>query len=521
MSETLELLNRDPISYESAARHEDNVIQQLAYVRQTKRLYESLWQARGTIEAITTHHLGLGSTHTCTVLGQHTWIRGSFNVCVPVEVKCGNASRKVVLRCPMPHKLAEARYPGSVDDKLNCEVGTYAWIQDNCPEVPIPHLFGFGFSDNRHFTYVTHRHFCIRLAWSLWRRICGLFRYPVPSQYTSHPIPLGLGTGYILLEFIEPSAGQMLSNTWAKHRDDPARKDNLFRGVARLMLSLARVAQPRIGSFRFHDDGTVALTSRPLFSSTIILENEGAPRIIQRSDTYTCTEAFVSDMLTFHDNRFLNQPNAVYSEDDCRGQMAVKTLLRTLSHHYIDRDRRNGPFLLQLTDLHSSNIFVDNDWNVTRLIDLEWVCSLPREMLAVPYWLTGRGIDQITEEQLDDFDKVRQDFMRILQEEEQAMSAGKGQRIPLARTINNMWESRGVWFWHCLDSVNAMYRLLEDHMCPSFSASLSPEAERIMSDFWCEGSAGIVAKKLADKESYDRELRQIFNEGMTVEVSEK
>lgn len=104
-------------------------------------------------------------------------------------------------------------------------------------------------------------------------------------------------------------------------------------------------------------------------------------------------------------------------------------------------------------------------------------------MLAVPYWLTGRGIDQITEEHLDDFEKVRRDFTRILQEEEQTMSASTGQRISLARTMNDMWESKGVWFWNCLDSVNAMYCLLEDHICPSFSDSLSEEAERIMSDF--------------------------------------
>jgi hypothetical protein len=32
---------------------------------------------------------------------------------------------------------------------------------------------------------------------------------------------------------------------------------------------------------------------------------------------------------------------------------------------------RHGPFPLQLTDLHASNIFVDEDWNITCLIDLE------------------------------------------------------------------------------------------------------------------------------------------------------
>jgi hypothetical protein len=40
-------------------------------------------------------------------------------------------------------------------------------------------------------------------------------------------------------------------------------------------------------------------------------------------------------------------------------------------HYYVKRERRNGPFYLQLTDLHASNIFVDENWNIAYLIDLE------------------------------------------------------------------------------------------------------------------------------------------------------
>ncbi|KAJ0127283.1 Uncharacterized protein HZ326_29615 [Fusarium oxysporum f. sp. albedinis] len=50
---------------------------------------------------------------------------------------------------------------------------------------------------------------------------------------------------------------------------------------------------------------------------------------------------------------------------------------------------------LQFTDLHASNIFVDEEWNVTCFVDLEWISALPVEMLAVPYWLTGCKIDEI------------------------------------------------------------------------------------------------------------------------------
>jgi hypothetical protein len=154
MPGTLKLLNRHPITYESAAKHEDNVINQLAYVAQTNNLYEYLWEQRGSIEALTPHHLGLASKDTCLVFDRCTWIRGGFNVCIPIEVKetSNSVFRKVLMRCPMPHKLAEARYPGTGDEKISWEVGTYAWMQDNCPHIRIPHLFGFGFSfsDHRH-----------------------------------------------------------------------------------------------------------------------------------------------------------------------------------------------------------------------------------------------------------------------------------------------------------------------------------------------------------------------------------
>jgi hypothetical protein len=115
--------------------------------------------------------------------------------------------------------------------------------------------------------------------------------YPL---YTAHPTSQRLPTAYMLLEYIGPSTGQMLSRTWEKHRNDPFWRQKLFRGIARLILSLACIPQPRIGSFQFHSDG-VTLTNRPLPCSVIILENDGAPRTIQRNETYTCTEPFVVD----------------------------------------------------------------------------------------------------------------------------------------------------------------------------------------------------------------------------------
>ncbi|KAF2452529.1 hypothetical protein BDY21DRAFT_388542 [Lineolata rhizophorae] len=476
MPPAFELLDHGPSTYEAAVEIEDNVISQLTYVSKTKNSDKYFRKQRSAIEGLTAHHLGLDGNSDCIVLSQHAWIRGTFNVCIPVEVKSGGASRKTITRCPIPHKLAEAEYIGT----------------KNCHDIPTSHLFGFGFSGGRHFIHKTHRPFYVRFTHTVWRHLYALLRYPVLSQYSRSPIAHHLRTGYMIVEFIEPSRGQMLSKTRDENREEPSRKGDLFRGMARLIIS--RVPQPRIGSFRFHADGTIAPINRPLSCSNMILENDGAPRVLQRSDTYTCTDAFISDLFTSHNNRFLGQPNAVYDERDCRGQMAVKMLLRALSHHYLKQELREGPFILQLTDFHASNIFVNQEWNISCLIDLEWICCLPVEMLTVPYWLTGRGIDQIKEKHFHEFNKGREDAM---------------------------WESKGVWLWHCLESVNAMYFLLESHLYLRFSSTLSLNAEEIVSQFRCENSEDVVAKKFAEKEQYDRDLRSLFDERGAAKASEE
>jgi hypothetical protein len=312
----------------------------------------------------------------------------------------------------------------------------------------------------------------------------------------------------MLLEHVGSDTSQMLSNTWGKWREDPARRQNLFRGVARLMLSLARIPQPRIGSFRFHDNGTITLTNRPLTCSIMVLENDGTPRTIPRNNTYLYTEPFVADLFTFHDKRFLSHPNAIFDEKDCYSEMAAKVMLRALAHRYVRQDQRNGPFFLQLDDLHASNIFVDDDWNVACFIDLEWVCALPVENLSVPYWVTGCAINEIRKERFIEFDKVREEFMGIFAEEERKVVAEHG--FSLTQIMHETWESGGMWFWHSIMATNAMYSLFTYHICPRFSRPVFKE-EEFLSKFWSEDAPKVVKTKIEEYHMYETELKQIFS----------
>ncbi len=212
-------------------------------------------------------------------------------------------------------------------------------------------------------------------------------------------------------------------------------------------------------------------------------------------------------MLALQDGAFFANRNAVYDAGDCRAQMAARVLLRTLAGRFVAPERRNGPFCMQLTDLHASNIFVDDDWNVTCLIDLEWVSALPAEMLAVPYWLTGRGIDQLEDEHLVEFEKVHQEFLEVLEEEESASSPGGG--ASLTGVIRESWETGRVWLWHCLTCVDAIITVVEDHVAPRY-CRMSIRAEEVLSQYWCEGSDEVVRRKVEQHEEYVKDLGVLF-----------
>lgn len=141
---TIELLDRDPITLESALKKNENIVLAAVFAKATEDLYNRLWEAKYTIAVLVKQHLRLPHADV-TVFPPREWMRGSFNICVPVRIQTGNSSQKVILRCSMPFKLGQA-----MDEKLGSEVGAYAWMQEHCPGIRLPHLYGFGFSDHRH-----------------------------------------------------------------------------------------------------------------------------------------------------------------------------------------------------------------------------------------------------------------------------------------------------------------------------------------------------------------------------------
>ena len=136
--------------------------------------------------------------------------------------------------------------------------------------------------------------------------------------------------------------------------------------------------------------------------------------------TYTSGDTFVKDLLSYQDLRLRHQPNSILGRPDGIFQLSALTALRALLPEFYDQTSRNDQFVLTLPDLHQSNIFVDEDWNIVSVIDFEFAPVQPQHMVGVPHWLSGKSIDELVGPDLDEYQFMYDSFVSVLREEETA-----------------------------------------------------------------------------------------------------
>ena len=341
-----------------------------------------------------------------------------------------------------------------------------------------------------------------------------MFGYVPLCRYVRQPKPSDLRPGYLLIDYIEDNDGVMLLESWEEKRQDKSRRTTLFRDLSRIILSLGRIPLPRIGSFTLDDQGVLSLTNRPLTLRLQSLENEGVPTNIARHDSYATVEPYMLDLLAYHDSLLRHRPNSIIDQPDCRAQMAVITGMRAVLPYFINRDLRNGPFLFTLTDIHQGNIYVDEEWHIKYLIDLEWACSLPMEMQSPPYWLTGRRVDQLEGEHLAAYNDVREEFMKAFEDEEKLQYGTLSEKDNLlrTRTMRRAWETGSYFYFHALESTTGLFNLFLQHIWSKFPASVAARKgfDEAVSPFWSFHTDEVTATKMKDREEYEACLRTLF-----------
>ncbi|EER45667.1 conserved hypothetical protein [Histoplasma capsulatum H143] len=502
-------LLRGVTTYSAVVESETNYLLKLTYFDERTKFFALIHESRAEIETTVAYHLGLESSKQCHVEEMAQWIHGTFNVCVPVRIE--PSQDRVIIRFTLPYRNGEKVFPGNADEKVRCEAGAYAWLQQECPSIPIPYLHGFGLSNGLHFRSVRNFPWLSRWAQKLRQALLSMWHRQQPSNYIpTHALTLPNSIGsYLVMDYIGESEGQMLSETWDEYREDKKRLTNLFHGLSGLMLQMSRIKLPKIGSFIIDDTGFLRLANRPLTSMLQELENAGVPMHIARDRTFTSVIAYVADLLAYHDNQLRQNANAVKGLGDCVSQICALTIMKAVAPQFYNHDYDAGPFVFSLTDLHQSNIFVDKDWNVTYIIDLEWAASLPVEFIQLPHWLAGKEVDGI---ELDLYTAYLEEYVGILREGEKKVDEAESHPFKLSHTIDSGWKVGTFWFNLALRSPPAMHSLFYNRIQPQFASQHLKDQEfyKVVAFYWCREASAFIRTKCNDKKNYDIRLKEAF-----------
>ncbi|EGX93296.1 Protein kinase-like domain [Cordyceps militaris CM01] len=507
-----------PITLSDAKGRSSNVLHALLYPQRKLAFYNYIEEHRVLLEEVIAHHLGAKPTNI-QLSPQEWWRHGSFNLCVPFTIHVDpakpNLPEHAFIRFPLPYRVGELIHPGNSDEKLSCEAAMYAWLEENCPSVPIPKLYGFGLSTNQRFTNVN-----LLPWWSRWfheaRRIfLATLGLQTPSQYARHASTrfAALDIGYLLIEMIPFQRGAILSETWQEKRDD-ARLQNLQRDLARVMVSLSRVRLPRIGTFRLDNDGYLRLDNRPITVDSTMHENDGLSPTISRRTTFSSVRDFILSQLAIFETRFLEQPNSALDEFEAWPQMGSLAIAKLALPQLYRDDLCNGPFVCCLTDLHQSNIFVDEDWNITCIIDLEFACSWPAEFVQTPYWLDAKFLNDINP---TDFAARHVEFTAHIRHEEEAQQPRDLGTEPLSSIMQRSWDSGMVWVPLALKHPATFTQIFEKHILKSCFDYPVDELDngaymRFCSRIFRRNSRQLIDRKLDDGARYMKRLTEAFTD---------
>ncbi|KAM3468886.1 hypothetical protein MY8738_010197 [Beauveria namnaoensis] len=516
-----------PITLSAAKLKGSNVLHALRFPLQKREFYARIERQRHLLSHLVAHHLNTDLANV-TISGQEYWNHGSFNLCVPVHIDNTadpTIPQYVIARFPLPYRVGEATNPGNSDEKIRTEAATYAWIHQNCPDVPIPRLYGFGLSTKQQaslnyvsttsldFTHMNHLPW-----WSRWfqharRFVLTALRLEQPSQLVPHHSADldGLDVGYLLIQTIE--SGKMLSLSWDDKYNDTRLQDNLQRDVARVMLSLASASLPLpcVGTFRVDNGGYLRLDNRPLSIQSTIQENEGIAVSAHRRRIFTSVKDFVLYHIDAFSNRLLHQPNGIESRSDAHTQMTSLAGATALFPHLFRREFNNGPFVFALTDLHRSNILVDEEWNIVCIIDLEFACSWPLEFVQPPFWLGGEAMDEVT---ITSFAAIHEGFIGHIEREEALLPSTRRGQEPLSAIMRQGWKLGTFWVTLAVMHPIAFTEIFYDRILCDFMGATREEMDKVdytfFARFWRKDIDDVIDKKLRDRDEYHEQLDLFF-----------
>lgn len=203
-----------------------------------------------------------------------------------------------------------------------------------------------------------------------------------------------------------------------------------------------------------------------------------------------------------------HQLDSILGVNDGVHQLTALVGMRALLPHFFNAESREGPFVLSMPDLHARDIFVDDDWNIVSIVDLEFCPVVPIQMIQVPQWLTLKGVDQLHGPDLEIYKQHYDEFVNILEQAEKTLARDNS----YSQRLRQEWDTGRVWYVMALGTINAFPSIFEQHLQPRFfEEDFETHVQgKPISKLWCEDVDSFIAKKLQDYELYKKEVHDIF-----------
>ncbi|EEQ85990.1 uncharacterized protein BDCG_09259 [Blastomyces dermatitidis ER-3] len=283
------------------------------------------------------------------------WKKGGFNVCFPVIFNQDAESvegEKWMVRIPLLPRLA---FP---EEKMRGEIATMKYIAEKTT-IPIPRLHG----------------------------------------YSIHGDDNVLGLPFMLMEYTEGKtlAGVVLPDL------EKSTREHLYTQLADVYIQLYHQQFDRIGALTLdeNDENWIFANNRPLSVDINDQEVGGfdfCSRFLPPQQTFTSAIDYVYLIFRLIYNDYSRCPDSIMGEEDAQHYRYSIWAGQGVVMNWVKPKYNHGPFILMHGDLRPPNIVVDDNFNITSILDWEWSHTLPVQLFAVPpYWLTNLQVVQIAE----------------------------------------------------------------------------------------------------------------------------
>ncbi|KID95712.1 SET domain protein, partial [Metarhizium majus ARSEF 297] len=179
-------------------------------------------------------------------------------------------------------------------------------------------------------------------------------------------------------------------------------------------------------------------------------------------------------------------------------------------HRLIRPEYGDRPFCITLADLHQSNIFVNEQWNIQSIINLKWTFEKPIEMQVLPYWFTSKPVDGFYDaDATAEYDAIVDEYPRIYTAEEKR----KNDVITEASMKPHIWKSGSFWYFYAVSVSKVMHNFLFNrHIQPLFNKEHSKLSifDKAFFWYWGENVTETIRTKLKDEEEYLKRVTEAF-----------